>query len=263
MYPHIDDELLVNLKDFKNLLSVMDVIYNPLRTRLIIESERLGIKSVSGLYMLVAQAYFASQLFLHRDTNITNDNIIDKLLSNSDFENNTYINQCTNIYKKCLGSKQNIVLSGMPTCGKTTLGKLVSKMYGYEFIDTDELIEKKINCKIVDYINKYGEETFRDIESEVIKNISSKNHLIISTGGGAILRDKNVVELKTNGKIFFINRSLKLLKPSSSRPLTSDIESLTKKYNERIPIYKSTCDFEINGDNELDIKVDDILRNII
>ena len=150
----------------------------------------------------------------------------------------------------------------MPTCGKTTLGKMISEKYGYEFIDIDELIEKKVNCKIVDYINKLGEENFRKVESEIIKEVSSNNHLVISTGGGAILRDENVINLKSNGKIFFINRSLELLKPSSDRPLTSDIKSLTKRYNERLPIYKSTCDYEINGDTEFDVRIKDILANV-
>lgn len=259
MYPHADDNLLVNLEDFKNLNSVMDVVYNPLRTRLLIEAERLNIKAESGLYMLVAQAFFASELFLNKDLSLSNYNLIDKLLSD---KNNTYLMKCSYLYQKCLSGKQNIVLSGMPTCGKTTLGKMISESYGYEFVDTDELIEKEVNCKIVDYINENGEESFRNIESKIIKNISSKNHLIISTGGGAILREENVFNLKSNGIIFFINRSLNLLKPSSSRPLTSDIESLTKKYNERIPIYKSTCDYEINGDNEFEIKIDEIFKKL-
>ena len=85
---------------------------------------------------------------------------------------------------------------------------------------------------------------------------------MISSGGGAILRDENVINLKSNGKIFFINRSLELLKPSSDRPLTNDLESLTKNYNERLPIYKSTCDYEINGDTEFDIRIKDILTNV-
>ena len=262
MYPHADDPLLVDLNNFKNLEAVMDVVYNPLRTRLLIESEKLGLKSVSGLYMLVAQAYFASELFMNTDFDIDNQNLIEQFKIIDNNQKNISINKCETVYNKCLSSKINIVLSGMPTCGKTTLGKMISEKYGYEFIDTDELIEKKVNCKIVDYINKLGEENFRKVESEIIKEVSSKNHLVISSGGGAILRDENVINFKSNGKIFFINRSLELLKPSSDRPLTNDLESLTKKYNERLPIYKATCDYEINGDTEFDVRIKDILANV-
>ena len=262
IYPHADDTLLVDLNKFKNLEAVMDVVYNPLRTRLLIESERLNIKAVSGLYMLVAQAYFASELFINTNLDMDKQSLIEKFQIINNDKTNLYINKCESIYNKCLSSKINIVLSGMPTCGKTTLGKIISEKYGYEFIDTDELIEKKINMKIVEYINKFKEENFRKVESEIIKEVSSNNHLVISTGGGAILRDENVINLKSNGKIFFINRSLELLKPSSDRPLTNDLESLTKKYNERLPIYKATCDYEINGDTEFDVRIKDILANV-
>lgn len=247
MYPHEDDELLVDLSKFKNLEAVMDVVYNPLRTRLLQEAEKLNIKAVSGLYMLVSQAYFASQLF-------TNNNNINE-------PDSVGVTHCEPAYKECLTEKQNIVLTGMPTCGKTTIAKLISEKYGYDYIDTDDLIEQKINCKIVDFIKKNGEEKFRDIETEIIKEIRTKNHAVIATGGGAILKDINVTNLKYNGKIFFINRSLENLKPTSDRPLTSDIESLTKKYKERLPIYKSTCDIEIDGDIEINERVNLIIKS--
>ena len=149
----------------------------------------------------------------------------------------------------------------MPTCGKSTLGKMISEKYGYEFIDTDELIENKINGKISDFIKLNGEEKFRDIESEVIKEVSTKNHSVISTGGGAILKNENVTNLKHNGKIFFINRSLEFLKPTADRPLTSNLDDLKKKYDERLPIYKSTSDVEIDGDVEYGERIDKILKN--
>ena len=266
MYPHSDDSLLINTKDFINLSAVLDVIYNPLRTRLLLESENIKIKSISGLYMLVSQAYFASKLFTEEYVNnninlkkvcvSTYNPYLDLMHSKSSFVGTV---DCEIVYKKCLASKQNIVLIGMPTCGKSTLGKMISDKYDYNFIDTDKVIEEKINSKIADYINAYGEEKFREIEAETIKEVSSKNHQVISTGGGSILRNENVLNLKSNGKVFFINRSLDKLKPSSDRPLTSDIESLKKKYNERLPIYKKSCDIEINGDIEFDEKIHNIL----
>ena len=138
---------------------------------------------------------------------------------------------------------------------------MISEKYGYEFIDTDELIENKINDKISNFIKTNGEEKFRSVESEVIKDVSTKNHAVISTGGGAILRNENVTNLKHNGKIFFINRSLELLKPTSDRPLTSNVDDLKKKYDERLPIYKSTSDVEIDGDVRYDERIDKILKN--
>ena len=242
MYPHMDDPLLIDLKKFRNLKGVFDVVYNPLRTNLLIEAEKLKVKAVSGLYMLVAQAIFAGKYFMGDDA------LTDKIEKH---------------YKTCLKSKLNIVLSGMPTCGKSSLGKKISEKYGYEFIDTDELIENKIHDKISNYIKANGEEKFRDVESEVIKEISTKNHAVISTGGGAILRDENVTNLKHNGKIFFINRSLELLKPTSDRPLTSNLDDLKKKYDERLPIYKNTCDVEIDGDVEYSERIDKIMNYLI
>ena len=234
MYPHADDPLLIDLSKFKNLKAVIDVVYNPLRTKLLIEAKKLGVKTASGLYMLIAQAYYASCIF--------------KGEKNKLFYNTESDIICQKIYKSCIKEKQNIVLTGMPTCGKTTIGKKVASRLGLEFIDIDTLIEKEINQSIKTYIEKYGEESFRDVEAKVIKDISLKNKVVIATGGGAILRDENVTNLKLNGKIYFMNRSIALLHPDKDRPLTNNYAELKKKYDERLPIYKKTCDVEIDGD---------------
>ena len=254
MYPHEDDELLINLSKFKNLEAVMDVVYNPLRTRFLQEAEKLNIKAVSGLYMLVSQAHFASKLFLEKQNNSTI----------KPFEQaSTKDDLCVSAYNECLTEKQNIVLIGMPTCGKSTIAKMISKKYAYEYIDTDDLIEQKINCKIANFINQNGEEKFRDIETDVIKDIRTKNHAVIATGGGAILKEANITNLKYNGKIYFINRSLNNLIPTPDRPLTSDTQALTRKYNERLPIYKKACDIEIDGDIEISERVKTIFNKLI
>ena len=244
MYPHMDDPLLI-------------------------EAEKLGIKAFSGLYMLVAQAIFAGKYFTIDGVEKDPFHFGPALaaLRNGDIKkadelcNNAFTSEIEKYYNACYKNKLNIVLTGMPTCGKSTLGKMISEKYGYEFIDTDELIENKINDKISSFIKSNGEEKFRDIESEVIKEISTKNHSVISTGGGAILRNDNVTNLKHNGKIFFINRSLELLKPTSDRPLTSNVDDLKKKYDERLPIYKSTSDVEIDGDVDYDERIDKILKS--
>ena len=254
MYPHEDDELLINLSKFKNLEAVMDVVYNPLRTRFLQEAERLNIKAVSGLYMLVSQAHFASKLFLKKQNNPT---------IKSFEQASTKDDLCVSAYNECLTEKQNIVLIGMPTCGKSTVAKMISEKYAYEYIDTDDLIERKINCTITNFINQNGEEKFRDIETDVIKDIRTKNHAVIATGGGAILRDANITNLKYNGKIYFINRSLNNLIPTPDRPLTSDTQALTRKYNERLPIYKKACDIEIDGDIEINERIKTIFNKLI
>lgn len=254
MYPHENDNQLIDISKFTKLEAVMDVVYNPLKTNLLISAEKIGIKAISGLYMLIAQAIYANILFINAKEHLSAKEIL------SSIDNKEIENQLNDVYIKCLSDKQNIVLIGMPTCGKSTLGKMISNKYGYKCIDTDKLIEEKIKCKISDYIKTHGEESFRNIETEIIKSISSENHVVISTGGGAILRNENVVNLKQNGKLFFINRSLELLMPSSDRPLTSDIDSLKKKFNERLPIYKSVCDIEINGDLEFEDKINDIIN---
>ena len=270
MYPHHSDETLIDLTKFKNLKGVMDVVYNPLKTKILQDAEKLGVQVSSGLYMLVAQAIFAGKYFLNDKSKLDPFHFYPSIdyLRNGDLVRANKI--CGNIltedifsyYDICRKNKLNIVLTGMPTCGKSTLGKEISKKYNYDFIDTDELIENRINMKVSDYIKSNGEAKFRDIESDIIKEIATRNHVVISTGGGVVLRDENITNLKYNGKIFFINRSLELLKPSDDRPLTSNQSSLTKKYNERLPIYKKTCDIEINGDNDYTSRINDIFANL-
>ena len=129
----------------------------------------------------------------------------------------------------------------MPGSGKSTIGKLI-EIEGFEFIDTDAQIEKRCGCSIKELINTKGEKYFRDLESEVIFDVSSKSSRIISTGGGAVLRDENVKALKRNGKLFFIDADLKRLVATDDRPLSDTYEKLEKLYNDRIDIYKATAD---------------------
>ena len=251
MYPHADDPVLTDLSKYKNLEAVMDVVYNPLRTTLLIEAEKLNIKAVSGLYMLVAQAYFASELF--GETIRSGEQHSIEAIRRGEL--------CEPAYQYCLHNKLNIVLTGMPTCGKSTVGKKLASRLGFDFVDTDAVIEKEIGMSTQDYITKNGEASFRNIESKVIKDISTLNKTVISTGGGSILRDENITNLKHNGKIYFMNRSIALLHPTSDRPLTSDYQSLKKKYDERLPIYKKTCDKEIDGNLEVKDRVELIIND--
>lgn len=210
----------IDIARFDKIEGVIDAVYNPLSSNLVLDARARGIKSSGGLYMLVMQAISAVEKFL--DTKIK-DEIADK------------------VYESVLLSKENIVLTGMPGSGKSTVGRLI-RMDGYELVDTDAEIEKRCGCTIKELINEKGEEYFRDLEAEVIRDVSSESCLIISTGGGAVLREENIRALKRGGRVFFIDADLSRLRATDDRPLSDTEDKLVKLYNERIDIYKRTAD---------------------
>lgn len=256
MYPHVNDESLININDFDNLEALVDVIYNPLRTNFLQCDINRNIQVASGLYMLIAQGYFANKIFFD------NGNIGCSAINDISFQNED-LKKIDDIYNDILMNKQNIVLIGMPSSGKTTIGKVLSEKTNKKFIDTDLEIEKQIDDNISNFINNFGEEKFRKIEKQVIENLSEMQGVIISTGGGSILDKQNVLNLKHNGKLYFINRSLENLKITNDRPLTNTFEKLRLKYDERLPIYKKVSDVEINGDLEIEEKVKLILNDFM
>ncbi|WP_251861903.1 shikimate kinase [Clostridium sp. Marseille-Q2269] len=161
--------------------------------------------------------------------------------------------------------KKNIVLIGMPGCGKTTIGKIIAKETGLKFYDVDEYIEITTNESILSLFKK-GEEYFRNIETEAVKQISKKENIIISTGGGVIKREENIRYLKENGKIFFIDRPLNnILKDIDieARPLLKDQKAnLIKLYNERYKLYKKYSHFTVTNEEKLSLVVDAIMSNL-
>ena len=197
------DDILIDLSKFNKLEGVIDVIYNPLRTSLLNEANKLDIQNSNGLNMLIYQAIRASELF-------TNSKISDEVISN--------------IKSKILLDKLNIVLIGLPGVGKTTLGKLVAEQFNKEFVDMDSLIVNKENMSIKEIFDKYGEEYFRNLESNLCMELESKNNLVISTGGGVILNKENVKSLAKNGLIIFLDKELDLFTLSDERPLTKNKE---------------------------------------
>ena len=225
MFPN-SDTTCVDVSDFKNLCGVIDAVYNPLTTRLVREARNLGIKADCGLYMLVAQAVRASEIFL--DTEYP-DEIYD------------------NIYNEILSSKRSVVLVGMPGCGKSTIGKILAEETGKEFFDSDEEIIKQTGTAPSDIIKNHGEAYFRDIESSIIKELSDKNGVIIATGGGAVLRSENVTNLKKNGFLVFLDRDISTIVPTLDRPLSCDADKLKKLYDSRYPIYTSVADIIIKS----------------
>lgn len=222
MYPDVNSKP-IDISPFTLLEGVVDAVYNPLRTELVLDAIERGIRAEGGLYMLVMQAVAALEKFL--------DTSVPKELSDK-------------VFAEILSSKENAVLTGMPGSGKSTVGRLLH-LDGFEFIDTDEEIEKRCGCTIKELIDEKGEGYFRDLESEVIRDVSAENRRIISTGGGAILRKENVRCLKKNGRLFFIDAELSRLRATDSRPLSDTDDKLKRLYNERIGIYNATADVTV------------------
>lgn len=233
MYPNIG-ESAVDIEKFPNVEGVVDAVYNPLCSQLVVSAKEKGIKAIGGLYMLVAQAVFAAEYFT--------DSTIDK-------------SEIERVYNKLLKEKQNLVLIGMPGCGKSTIGKAVAEILGKEFIDSDNEIVKKEGITIPEIFEFKGEKGFREIESRVIAELSLKQGAVIATGGGAILNKRNVDLLKGNGTVVFIDRPLEQLVTTDDRPLSSNRELLEKRYNERYDIYCSSADVIINAVEQLEVNI--------
>ncbi|MBO5339138.1 MAG: shikimate dehydrogenase [Clostridia bacterium] len=238
MYPK-NNTCPIDLSKFYKLTALIDVVYNPIQTKLIREAKARGIKAEGGLYMLGAQAVYAYEHF--------SGNKATKEL-------------CDSVYNDVINEKSNIILIGMPASGKSSVGKALANLTGKQFIDTDVEIVKAEGKEISDIFSEKGEAYFRDLESKIIEDVSKLNGYIIATGGGAILREANCDSLRQNGKLYFLDRSLELLVPTSDRPLSSDRASIEKRYNERYEIYCRVCDVKINGDGTVDEVAKEILK---
>ena len=225
MYPNVYEKPIdINL--FKNLTAVVDVVYNPLKTQLVVDAQNKGITAVGGLYMLYYQAVKAAEIFLEKQIDV-------------------------DVFDEIFKEKQNLVLVGMPSCGKTTLGKMLALELNKEFVDTDNEIVKTAGMSISEIFEKFGEAHFRNIETEVILNLSKNQGLVIATGGGAVLKPENINALSQNGKIIFIDRPLDMLITTDDRPLSSNREALEKRYIERYSIYCFASDVRINADGDI------------
>ncbi|MBQ1261024.1 MAG: shikimate dehydrogenase [Clostridia bacterium] len=219
----------IEIDKFPSLLGVIDAVYNPLVTELVGAARERGIPAVSGLYMLVAQAIKASEYFF--------DTVYDSALADR-------------IYQSILRDKTNIVLIGMPSSGKSTVGTLLADMLGRSFIDTDREIEKSCGMSIHEIFEKHGEEYFRKLEADAVRTACRTSGAVIATGGGAVLKEGNVFAMKQNGRIYFIDRPLESLIPTSDRPLSKSREALSARYLERYPIYLKAADKTIDADTD-------------
>ena len=214
----------IDIDLFPALEGVADVIFNPARTRLLLDAESRGLKTANGLPMLVAQAKRACEVFM-------GESIDD--------------GEIKAITKEIATQTANIILVGMPGCGKTTVGQIIAQRLGRPLIDTDELIVRLAGKSIPEIFAEDGEEEFRRIESEAVREAGKTSGAVISTGGGVVTRARNLAPLHQNGRIFFITRDTKLL-ARGGRPLSLSGD-LSKMYEERLPLYREFCDAEVEN----------------
>ena len=214
---HSDAEIIINTTP----CGMYPGIDDSLRTVLVLEAQKRGIPAQGGLYMLVVQAVYAAELF----TGKTIDDAVTE-----------------EVYMEILNSKRNIVLTGMSLAGKTTLGTLLSQKLDRRLEDTDDMIVNREQRPITDIFSSEGEPYFRDLETAMVRELAPQNGIIISTGGGAILREENVDALKKNGCVIFLDRPLEQILPADDRPLANTKEKVTALMEKRYPIYRSTCD---------------------
>ena len=241
MYPHLDG-MAADPADFPRLEAVIDVVYNPLRTDLLQRAQALGIPHCGGLPMLATQAILAAEHFF--------DKPIDAA-------------QAEQIVRRVENRKTNIVLIGMPACGKTTVGRALAKALGRPFIDADEELVRQVGRDIPTIFAQEGEAAFREYEAQTLRSLAGKTGCVIATGGGAILREENVRYLKKNGRLFFIDRPLTALIPTADRPTASSAQAIARRYQERYPIYCQACDSHLAADRPVDEVVAAIIEEFV
>ena len=210
---------------FPALEGVADAVYNPLRTKLVLTAQALGLSAEGGLYMLVAQAVESARLFF--------DKSFDEGLTDAIFRD---------VYRE----KRNLVLIGMPGSGKSTVGRLLARQLNQPFTDTDDLIRRREHREVAAIIRERGEREFRQIESMVVCELALTNGSVIATGGGAVLLPNNVTALKMNGEVWFLERAVAELKTTADRPLSDNRDKLNALWDKREPVYRAAADFTAN-----------------
>ncbi len=216
----------VCLDALPNCEGVIDVIYNPLRTKLLMDAEAKGIPHIGGLVMLTAQAKRAHELF---------------------FDSQVEVGFSTEFASTLFKQNENIALIGMPGSGKSTVGKLIAEMSGRDYLELDGIIAERAGMSIPEIFAKGGEELFRLIESDVLYDCSRENGKVIITGGGAVTKEKNYLPLHQNSRIYLITRDLEAL-PMDGRPLSKSLEALKEMERVRMPMYERFADVTFKND---------------
>lgn len=235
MYPK-NGETPLDLNLFPELEGVLDVIYNPAKTQLLLQAEEMGLPHENGLWMLVAQAKEAAEYFGGK---ALPDTMIEA------------------VYQKMSAKMQNIVLVGMPGCGKSTIASLLSQKLGRKAVDSDEEIIKLAGKSIPAIFAEDGEETFRDLETQVLGNLGKQSQLIIATGGGCVTKIRNYPLLHQNSNVFWLNREPELL-PTNGRPL-SQTTNLKDMFAVRKPMYEAFADHLVDNNGSCEDTVKQII----
>lgn len=234
MFPKVDARP-IDLARFPRLRGVVDLIYNPLRTELLLQAGELGIPAANGLFMLVWQAKAAAELFLNRPIPEA---------------------AARRVWRELAAEKQNLVLIGMPMSGKSTVGRLAAARLGRRFADADELVEKRAGAPVPEIFARLGETGFRRLEREVLRELSLQNGLVIATGGGAPLCPENVKNLRRNGTLVFLDRPIARLGVGGGRPLAQTSEQVAALARERLPIYRAAADAVLENSGDADAAVE-------
>ena len=230
MFP-AQEGIPVELDRFPQLESVADVIYNPHRTRLIVEAQKRGCRTATGLSMLTAQAAEAIEAFIGKP--VAPESIL-------------------RMTAELAREKMNLVLIGMPGCGKSTIARKLAEISGRPAVDIDQRIVERIGRPIRDFFAQQGEARFRQIEAEILAEVTLQTGQIIATGGGIVKDWENVRWLRQSGKVYFLDRSLDQLETDPSRPLSSSREALRQLYDQRINLYRAACDQQIENNGSAD-----------
>ena len=230
MYPE-NGACLVDLGNYPKLEAVLDVIYNPFRTELLLRAGERGLPAVDGMGMLVAQAKYAAEYFTG---NPIPDSEIDR------------------IEKTLRARLSNLILIGMPGCGKSSIGRRCAALLGKRFVDMDDVLVERIGGPISSILSPGNEKPFRDLESAVAADLGKENGQVIATGGGVVLREQNVRALHQNGVIVYIDRPLNALALGNGRPLSQSADAAAKLYETRAPLYEAACDALIENTGTVD-----------
>jgi shikimate dehydrogenase len=227
MFPNNDDSPPINLSLMPRLQSVVDVIYNPLRSHLLMTAESLGKQAVNGLLMLIVQAIKAMELFHGKA--ISDENVL-------------------SYYHNTIQQRTNLVLIGMPMSGKTHYAKLLANNYNKKLVELDAEIERQAGMSIPELFRSEGESKFREYESLLVQETAKRFNQAISCGGGVVLNPDNIRRLKQNGIVLFLDMPLALLQQCNprQRPLLKQRGALERLFQERYPLYLDAADLVID-----------------